>query len=441
MANVYVRSGAAGTGTGADWANAYTTLAAAFAAKAAGDSFWVADDHAESQASAMTCTSPGTIANPCFVYCVNRAGSVPPVAADLRTTATITTTGNNSITLAGSAYYYGITFQAGSGAVNAIFSVNASSAFNKFEACQLAKLGTTGTTNAIQFTATANAVGTGIELINTTMKFGSTSDSIRADGRFKWSKTTGAIAGATMPTTLFGTFGNTVGSIFLDALDLSALGSGKTLFGSPASTQEVFIRDCKLGSGVTVSVTPASPSDRNVYLTRSDSAGTNYRAEKYSYPGSETTETSIVRSGGASDGATPQSRKLVTNANAKWIAPFEGFPLAIFCNTAGAVKTVTVHGVSGAAGGLNNDDVWIDVVYPADASSGLGGIATSTKASNLASNSAYSASGATWNGSPSGTPFTMTATFTPAQIGWVYIYPKVGKASATIYIDPKVTLS
>jgi hypothetical protein len=67
MASVYVRSGAAGAGTGADWANAYTTLAAAFTAKAAGDVFYVSDDHAETQASAMTLVSPGTAANPCFV--------------------------------------------------------------------------------------------------------------------------------------------------------------------------------------------------------------------------------------------------------------------------------------------------------------------------------------------------------------------------------------
>ena len=33
-------------GDGSSWTNAYTTLAAACTAKAAGDVFWVADDHA-----------------------------------------------------------------------------------------------------------------------------------------------------------------------------------------------------------------------------------------------------------------------------------------------------------------------------------------------------------------------------------------------------------
>ena len=44
MASYYVWSGAAGTGTGASWANAYTTLSLAFSCKSAGDVFYVATD-------------------------------------------------------------------------------------------------------------------------------------------------------------------------------------------------------------------------------------------------------------------------------------------------------------------------------------------------------------------------------------------------------------
>src|SRR5258708_39638600 len=116
MTNVYVRSGATGAGTGTDWANAYATLTLALSGKAAGDVFYIAHDHAESTATAVTLTSPGTNANPCYFYCVNSAGSVPPASADLRTTATVTTTGNNNLTLAGTwGEIYGIIFTAGSG--------------------------------------------------------------------------------------------------------------------------------------------------------------------------------------------------------------------------------------------------------------------------------------------------------------------------------------
>ena len=114
VANVYVYSGAGGAGTGADWTNAYLTLAAACTAKAAGDIFYVAHDHAESPGAGITITSPGSDATPCRIYCVDRAGTVPPVSADLRTTATISTNAAANLTLAGAvSELYGIRFSAG----------------------------------------------------------------------------------------------------------------------------------------------------------------------------------------------------------------------------------------------------------------------------------------------------------------------------------------
>jgi len=102
VADYYVWSGATGAGTGADWANAYVNLQTAFSGKTAGDVFYVAHDHVQTQASALALTSVGTEAAPSRVYCVDRAGSVPPVEADLRTTAQISTTVASAITLAGS---------------------------------------------------------------------------------------------------------------------------------------------------------------------------------------------------------------------------------------------------------------------------------------------------------------------------------------------------
>src|SRR5580765_5589876 len=96
MAIYYVWSGATGTGTGATWANAFTNLTAAFVTEAAGDTLYVAHDHAETSASAVTLTSSGTATNWTRVVCVNRAGTVPPVSADRRATATASTTGGTA---------------------------------------------------------------------------------------------------------------------------------------------------------------------------------------------------------------------------------------------------------------------------------------------------------------------------------------------------------
>src|SRR3990172_4372604 len=104
MAHIYVRSGAAGAATGADWANACLTVAAGITASAAGDNIWVAGDHAESTAGAVTLNFKGTSASPDRVLCVDHTGTVPPVAADLLATATVATTGANNLTINGIAY-------------------------------------------------------------------------------------------------------------------------------------------------------------------------------------------------------------------------------------------------------------------------------------------------------------------------------------------------
>src|SRR5712692_8270405 len=70
------------------WTAPHARLANAFASGwgAAGDDFYVSNNHAETQSTAMTLTSPGTAASPCRVICVADTGSTPPVSADLATT-------------------------------------------------------------------------------------------------------------------------------------------------------------------------------------------------------------------------------------------------------------------------------------------------------------------------------------------------------------------
>src|SRR5262245_7581706 len=119
MASYYVRSGASGANNGTSWTNAYTVLGTAMSGKAAGDTFYVSEDHAESVGSSQT-YALGSVANPCRILCVNHSGSVPPVSADLRTTATITVTGSFNINLNGIYLVHGITFIA-SGSGNITF--------------------------------------------------------------------------------------------------------------------------------------------------------------------------------------------------------------------------------------------------------------------------------------------------------------------------------
>lgn len=437
MANVYVYSGAAGVGTGADWANAYTTLAAACTAKAAGDVFWVAHNHGETQASAMTITSPGTELLPCRIYCVNSAGSVPPVSADLRTTATVSTTGANSITIAGSVFECnGIRFSAGSAAFAASIGLN--SAFNRTWRCVNCAfiLNNTSPSSRISVPSTS---GTNLVVWeNTTAQFGNVSQRINVNGRFVWRNTLSAIAG-TVPT--FVMAANVASAVIVaDGVDFSAVGSGKTLLTASSGAALAVLRDCKLGASVIVSDNSlGGPGGSEHMIVRCDSADTTYRSEKYSYAGTQVVDTTVVLSGGASDGTTPISWKIVTTATSSWEFPFECLPISIWNDTTGASVTVTLQGIWGGGAVPNNDEIWIDVGYLGTSGFPIVSQATSGKADGLASGSAIPAGSGTWGGST--TKFAMSATFTPMEIGPITVNVKVAKVSSVFYIDPKIAVS
>lgn len=432
MANVYVRSGAAGAGTGADWANAYTTLSVALAAKAAGDDFWVSEDHSESTAGAITPTSPGTSATPCRIICVNHAGSVPPVSADLATTAVVATTGSSNITIGGMAYCYGISFTAGDSTGTAGIRW-ANACYWRHESCKF-KLGGSNTANQFQI----QNIGVRLFWKNCTLQFSSTAQNIGINGGvLEWTHTASAIAGATFPTSLISS--SSYGTVYCFGLDLSALGAGVNLLNADTAALETTFEDCKLNASVTkIATLTLAYANRAVFI-RCGSSGVNYQFEKTDYSGTETTETTIVRTGGASDGTTGVAKKIVTTANSKWYLPFEAIPINIWNDVSGSSRTVTIEGIWGGGAVPNNDDIWIDVGYLGSSGDPQASLATSNKADALAAGSAVSTSAASWGGST--TAFKLTATFTPQQKGPLVIRVKAAKASTTFYIDPKAAIS
>lgn len=441
-----MRSGAGGAGTGADWANAYTALATAFGAKAAGDDFWVSEDHAETQASAMTCNCPGTATSPCRVICVDHAGTVPPVSADLRTTATVSTTGANNLTLNGGAYYYGIAFQAGSGASSASVLAQGDNSLGLwFEACKFVLNGDGGSSR-ISFGA-ASTSGYVTRLINTTMQFGPTNtnqfSTIR--GRFLWENTANAIAGSTIPTTLFAS-GTGIG---LDArfvgVDFGAVGSGKSLFDH--STKQMPSRitfiDCKLGSSVAITTgTVDGWGAPIVRLVNCDSGNTNYRSAVYMYEGSIVSESTIVKSSGATDGTTPISRKMVSSARTKFYAPLRSDWsdwIQFWDDTTGS-KTVTIATVTDNVT-LKDNEAWVEVEYLGTSGYPLGLFASDAAADVLNAGTNQTTDGtSTWTTTGLTTPVkqSLSTTFTTTGKGLYRVRVCLAKASTTMYFDPLI---
>lgn len=397
MAAYFVRSAAAGSGTGANWTNAFTTLSAALAAGAAGDTFWLADDHAETQASSLTLASPGTTASPCFIYSVDHTVGSPgtsdiksdPYTVSSPACATINTTGNSPIALTGIAYCQGVVFNAGSGAVAAGITNNGTW---RLADCSLRKNGTTVSTSAISLGADPQ------ELDNVTFAFGNTGDRLFANSNLIWRNTNAgaAIIGATIPATLIrNTSGNTLS---IEEVDLSSV-SG-TLITNATGRCTYNLDRCKLHSSAVLSAALTIRGTRINILNCGSSGGDNNRYELMDYAGSFVTETAIVRTGGASDSNTsgvPFSFSISTTANAKWTFPLVLWTMGVWNQTLSADATVTVYGIGNAATIPNNDDIWIRASYFGASGSPLGSVKHSTKANNLATGSALTADTSAWD--------------------------------------------
>jgi hypothetical protein len=306
-----------------------------------------------------------------------------------------------------------------------------------YDAC-LFKLASTGSSNTININAFAAA---GFQIWNNcTVYFGHALNYISIGDVFWTWQNTGPIlaSGSVVPTNglLNPPSNGCISNVTLEALDLSQITTSLTT--ASTETKILLVKDCKLNAGMTVAV-PNAPG-QTVQFVRSDSAATAYKSTRYAYEGAETTETSIVRTGGSVDPTgQAQSRKIVTTANSQWLRPFKAEPYAIWNSTVGSSVTVTVCGVTGAGGLPNNDDVWLECEYLGSSASPLGTIVTTTKSNVLAANAAVASDSSSWGGGV--TAFKLATTITPQLPGYIHARVRAAKASATYYIDPKVTLT
>jgi hypothetical protein len=444
--------GVVGNFTGGQAPHARIPNAAAVNWFAAGNTIYVGDNHAESQATAITITPALTTATMSRIICHNHSGSYPPTSADLRTTATISTTSNVNMTFnptTGGIYIYGISFIAGVGAssVNSFLILGPTNALFYFDSCLFKIANTVASATPIQLNGTSAGI---VIWNNCQVSFAAAANLIEAGVAvaFTWQNTGQVLAsGSVVPTNLFGVVtGGRLSNIILEAIDLSQITTGLYNYNASQAMGNFLIKDCKLNASMTIPTPQAY--GQTFQIVRSDSSGTGYKSARYQYEGAETTETSITRVGGASDPTgQAQSRKIVTTANSQWLRPFKAEPYAVWNPVTGANVTVTVYGTINAGVLPNNDDIWLEVEYLGSSLSPLGTMVTTTKASVLAANAAVASDGSTWNGGGSGagwSPFKLTTTLSspqPGMTGYIHARVRAAKPSVTYYIDPKIVLS
>ncbi len=434
MTVIYLRSTDGNdSDNGSTWALAKATLAAALTAAGAGGTIYRSKSHAESQASAMTLTSPGTAASPVLILTVDDTGNPQPPTA-LATGASVTTS-VGAISFAGYAYDYGCTFNSGTSSSPNI-NFTATSAWGwTFENGELSSRAASGGSGIVVGQSSGVSVDQKLLLINSNLRFAATTSvGLNLGGNFEWRG--GSLLG-TCPSSVFTTTSFSAKARICGVdLSLAASGSSLVTFGSKYS--DYLLVDCKLGSSV--SVTSGSPSGPGmvVSLVNCDSADTHYRYYFQDYRGTITQETTIVRTGGATDGATAFSRKFVSTANTKFNSPLEG-PWFYFWNETIGSVTVPIEVVTDNVTGTDAD-WYVEVEGLTTSGFPIGSLPNDRAADILATPVNQTTSTETWTTTGLGTPVKQVCSkaVTIAEAGWVRARLCVIKASATLYACPKI---
>jgi hypothetical protein len=402
------------------WGAPHARLANAYATNwgAAGHKFYLADNHAETQSTAVTLTSPATAAaGATYVVCVDRTVALPPVVANYNTGATISTTGSTSITFTfggannGTAYYQGVSFSVGDGSSGAsLLAFNLAGVYYSFKNCAFVIVNSSATSAIVP----GIAAGTSPHQIlwdNCTAQFAAAAQSIKLQNvNFEWKNTPSAIQGGTLPATLFGLQTNGLASYAVcRGVDFSAF-SGQFLASNQGTPFPFVCEDCKFHASMTRygTSTASGYASAPLITVRCDSGATNYKSTRDEYAGTQTTETSITRVGGATDGTTATSIKIATNAQAAFLTPYRMLRLAAWNDVTGANRTVTVCGTINSPSLPLNDEIWMDVQYLGSSGSPIASLKTTCKSHPLATGAAVASDGSTWNGMPAYTTFNGT---------------------------------
>ena len=180
-----------------------------------------------------------------------------------------------------------------------------------------------------------------------------------------------------------------------------------------------------------------------VFLDNSDSADTQYRMQRHQYEGDSYSETTLVRTGGASDGTTPLSHKHVSSANSNFYTPLSGPEIVIWNDAVGSSQTVTCEILHDSVTNLQDDEVWLETEYLGTSGFPLSLFANDRAAYILATPADQAASSATWTttGMTNPNKQKLVTTQTPQEKGWYRCRVALAKASYTIYGCPKLSIS
>lgn len=440
MANIYVRSTTGlDTNDGLTWATAKATLTGAAAIDVAGDTIFVSQAHSESTAASVALAFAGTPAAPVKILCVNDSAE-PPIA--LATTAVVSATGSGfNMSITGSVYVYGIAWQCGTSGGGISLNAVTTTAAQVYERCVFDHR---GTNSGVRVALGAQNAATRVFWRDSSVKFAAIGAGFIINADFQW-QGGGVIAGGITPTSLlFANLGRQCNTL-IEGVDFTNFEPTVSFVGASTAAGEMTVRNSKLPAAWAGALALTPPVGLRVRMHNSDSIDTNYRLWVEDYAGSIKTQTlTLVRSGGATDGAVPYSWKMATSANTSAnVAPLVAPEMARWNGTAGSPVTVTVDVLHDSATALTNGEIWLDVQYLGTSGLPLSLFASNAMVDVLAAAVAQPASSATWDvtGMTNPNRQKLSVTFTPQEAGFLQAKVVLSKPNATVYVDPKLQVT
>lgn len=210
---------------------------------------------------------------------------------------------------------------------------------------------------------------------------------------------------------------------------------------------------CKTPSGCVIAATGNSqmqPGRLSGFAVGPDpgtalGSGESFQDSEYVvYEGDAVVETTIVRTGGASDGAngawswamTPNAGRTLENHH-----PFYSPWLHGWVDGDGSNLTLTVYINNDSAGDYDDDELWMEVFYPSE-DGNIQGAYKTTKMELLDTPAAVTDDASSTWGSDPGNAQKLQATIAPAYSGPIRVRVALATgATDTLYVDPKLEIA
>lgn len=438
-----------GDGGGTAWGAPAARHNVPLAWAAAGDTVLTASNSDDAWTTALTLAATnGTAANPVTFISVDET-VVPATNLTTRKDGAIirTTTGSSGtsgIIRQGFASFFGFIFRSGTGTGSSGIILGAATVASDIADVDCVyDVGSTGTTSRVVIGGAAGGTSSTnqmVRLTNPKVKFATTSGHICLGTGLNSASNLTIDSGSSAPSVLFQyAAGGASVNFRCEGGDISKC-TGTLFQGAVGLTHSVDVNISSMKTDANVAKYSGTIAKRGISIVISNCAASATNNQYYSmtYNGIIESDTTYLRTGGASNGV---SLKMASSARCHKIMPLVGpwfgrtYP-SLDGEVLDTAKTVKVY-ICGDAS-LTSADVSLEVEY-AGSNATPASTLVSSFAGILAAGTALTASSETWSGSPAA-KYELSVSVTPEIAQFLKCRVIVHKPSTTIYVDHKVVV-